>query len=586
MANLIEHVVVVMLENRSYDNVLGWLYNSSNAAPYDQAPSGQSDLNGLTGAESNPNPYGGTQTVLNQPTQTIGVSGQVYPGTAIPMIDPGETFGDMAQQFSSGTMQGFMDNYKSKGKDMTSANVQDVMNYLTPAQLPVTAFLANQFAVCDAWFAPVPTQTFTNRVFAFCAAPAIVDLLSVYSVVDDEQYMFTIDPVTLRAISTTIELPSICSQLDAVLGLSNVNWKVYFHDYSIAAMTVPYVAGFAGSGSNNERVAPFDGSDWGSTMPAQLNAVPSTFADDVANGTLPPYSFIEPRYSRSFATNPLPANSNHPGPGNYSLMPWLLTSDPSDPPIDATGGELLLMQVYNLLRQSDSWKSTLLIITYDEPGGVYDHVAPPPATPPGTVHLEKPSPLPNIPDVSSISDPPANGFGYTMYGGRVPAIVVSPYIQQGTTIRSATGTPFDHTSIVKTVWEAFNLSQPPSTITSLTQRDANAPSLTSFLDANANNDAPLFGGTIVASPSTLIFIGGVTSQTLLFSAGPGFGLGATVDGDDWLQLSDPTLQTNVIAVTVSVDTNNLTPGVTYTNSITISGPFVNSVTVPVTLYAS
>jgi len=571
MSNLIQNVVVVMLENRSYDNVLGWLYNSSNAPPYNEAPSGQSGLDGLTGSESNPNPFGGTQTVLNQPTQTIGGSGQIYPGTTIPMVDPGEKFSDMAQQFSNG-MQGFMDNYQAK---VGKANIQDVMNYLTPAQLPVTAYLANKFAVCDQWFASVPTQTFTNRLFAFCAAPAILHVLfNTYSVVDDEQYEF--DPLTLRPLSTVINLPTVCQQLDDVLGSSTTNWKVYFHDYSIAVLTVPHIANVAQS-SSNVNVATFDDSDWGSNTPPQLGAMPSTFVDDVLNGTLPPYAFIEPRYSRTKATNPLPPNSNHPGPGNYGL---LVHSDPSDPPMDATGGELLLMQVYNLLRQSSYWSSTLLIITYDEPGGVFDHVPPPVATPPGTVHLDSPPPLPKIPNVSSlITDPAAEGYGFTGYGGRVPAILISPYIQSGTTIRGD-GTPFDHASIVKTVWDVFSLST--AEVTSLTQRDANAPSVASHLDAGANNNPPVFSGTIVASPSALIF-DGITSQTLLFSAGPGVAPGASVGGDSWLQLAQPVLQSSLIAMAVSVDSSGLSSG-TYTNSIVIGASGVTSVTVPVTLY--
>jgi phospholipase C len=330
-------------------------------------------------------------------------------------------------------------------------------------------------------------------------------------------------------------------------------------------LTIPYIADAAASASN-VNVATFDDSDWGGDRPKQLGAVPSTFAEDVANETLPPFSFIEPRYSRSFASNKLPPNSNHPGPGNYGLFTH---SDPSDPPIDAAGGELLLMQVYNLLRQSSYWDSTLLIITYDEHGGLYDHVPPPTATPPGTVPL-----------AASWTDPAAHGFGYTVYGGRVPAIVVSPYIPAGATLSS--DPPFDHASIVKTVWETFGLSQ--NGVTSLTQRDGSAPSVTSSLCATASNNPPTFSGTIVANPMSLVFIGGVTAQALLFSAGPGLALGTTA-ADAWLRLSDPQLQTGVITVTVSVDTSNLASG-TYTSSITISGTGVESVVVPVTLYVS
>ena len=83
------------------------------------------------------------------------------------------------------------------------------------------------------------------------------------------------------------------------------------------------------------------------------------------------------------------------------------------------------MQIYNLLQASPSWSETLLIVTYDEHGGVYDHVPPPLATPPGG----------NIPPVSDLLDKTANGFNYNVLGGRVPAIIASPQIAAGTTIR-------------------------------------------------------------------------------------------------------------------------------------------------------
>src|ERR1700760_2503155 len=193
----IEHVVVVMLENRSFDNVLGWT---------------QCDF---PGTYSNPNPYDSNTpiNVRNLPSQTIGGSGQLYSGTMIPMLDPGELFGDMAEQILGGDavpssppydtyppvtpplMQGFTANYNNiltPGSWNAMNNVGDVMNYLTAEQLPVTAFLARNFAVCDQWFASVPSQTFVNRLFAFCAAPAIInpDNDPSYSAVNDKDYPF------------------------------------------------------------------------------------------------------------------------------------------------------------------------------------------------------------------------------------------------------------------------------------------------------------------------------------------------------------------------------------------------------------
>jgi phospholipase C len=642
----IEHVVVLMLENRSYDNVLGRLYAASNAPPYDSSTgTGQSDLNGLTGTETNPDPDGGQPiAALNQASQTIGsdphTPKQRYPGTAIPILDPGETFGCMAEQFLGGPsiyttppypphptappakplvppMQGFTLNYSnvlSAGSADALNNVQDVMNYLTPAQLPVTSFLANRFAVCDDWFASVPSQTYVNRIFALCASPAIVKKGSdpSYSVVNDQDH--PVDLIALKPLSAMVALPSVCEQLDRVRGTKQVNWKLYFHDYSIASMNIPYIANAAADG-HNENVSTFDSSDWGTNVPGQLARVPSTFVDDVTAGAtanpptcrLPAFSFIEPRYSRTYATNELPPNSNHPGGGNY------LTSSKKqllDPPIDATGGELLLMQIYNLLRSNPAcWESTLLIISYDEHGGVFDHQPPPPSVPPGAVNNGT-MPVPPAQESKSLiersCDPSVAGFGYTLLGGRVPAIIVSPAVARTSTIR-AYPQSFDHTSIVKTVWDLFGLSCGPNGLPSLTRRDAAAPSLVPYL--TETNDTAHFVGTIVASPSFLIFSTGLHSQMLLASAGPGCELSAAVSAplaEDMISIpaknmkyqlsitvAAGTPQTNTFAFTVGVKDvhpfEHATPG-TYTGSVTISGTnivtgdAITAVEVPVTFY--
>jgi phospholipase C len=606
----ITNVVVLLFENRSYDNVLGWLYNSANAVPYNQAPPGQSTLNGLTGSESNVNPYTGTaQTVANAAPNTIGGSGQSYPATAIPIIDPNETFGNMAQQYlgvapdtatpwdgyedASAPMSGFLDNYQS-AKNMSANNIADAITYLTPAQLPVSAYLANKFGVCDQWFASVPTQTFTNRLFALCAAPQVVNGSDgPYSVVDDEDHPFHL--LALVPESSVASAASILSQLDLIQpAASGPQWKLYFHDYSIAVMTLQDAAAAANSSPTQNNVSTFDSSDWGSGTPVQLaGPAVSTFVDDVQNGTLPPFAFIEPRYNLDMvdvpSPNDLPPNSNHPGAGNYGVGK---TVEPSDPPIDATGGELLLMQVYNLLRHSSYWDSTLLIITYDEAGGVYDHAAPPLAAPVSVPAVQSPEE----------GDTAAANFGFNVFGGRVPAIIVSPYIAPGSTIRVADAT-FDHSSIVKTVWDVFNLGQSPSTIESLTARDAAAPSLTAALDFSITNSPAEFSGTIVPSPSAVILVSDrlfPSSTVLLASAGPKITLtaaGSSIttwddNGQNWVTvtpISGGGFAPDVYAWTIGIDTDALgdfgDAFLTGQVTITPSGK-TPAVTVGVSLYLS
>ena len=159
------------------------------------------------------------------------------------------------------------------------------------------------------------------------------------------------------------------------------------------------------------------------------------FQSDAAAGTLPQYSFLEPSWGST-------GNSQHP---NY----------------DVSLGEQLILDVYNAVRNGPGWNQTLLFITYDEHGGLYDHVPPPSgATPPD-------------------STPGEFGFDFTRFGVRVPAVLVSPLIPAGTVFRVPAGsTPLDHTSVLKTIQTRWGLP-------ALTARDAAAPDVGDVLSLPA-----------------------------------------------------------------------------------------------------
>jgi phospholipase C len=496
----ITNIVVLMMENRSYDNVLGGLYLTNTPPP------GQKGLNGINSDCTNVNPSDTGETITMQPAASTILNGNTIPATAIPYYDPGEPFDDMAQQIwglpatppstgtgsnptsagSLGMMGGFTTNfyqqtYEIFSKPPNPEQSQDVMTYLTPppnpqttppnpGQIPVTAWLAQNFAVSDQWFGSVPTQTFANRMFAFCAAPGVLTLdpkVSCINDVPDYGISWTKTPPPAGPVT----LPSVLELLDNTLGTkgSVPNWKVYYHDYPISVL-LDYVMQKALS-SSNINVAPFDISDYqdpayqpSNGIPQfltdnSLQSVPTNFQEDLDGGTLPMFSFIEPRYSNSFG-NKLAPNSNHPGSSVY-----LSRSLP--PPIDVSNGEILLATVYNALQASSYWDNTLLIVTYDEHGGMYDHVVPPAATPPGS------------------STPPAsNGYTFDTFGPRVPALLISPWITAGSTIRPASATiPFDHTTIIKTVFDCFL----PSGTASLTDRDGAAESLIPLLTGSGNS---------------------------------------------------------------------------------------------------
>jgi phospholipase C len=377
----VDHFVVLMLENRSFDNLLGRLYPRS--ATFD----------GLTGSEFNLDLTGKRILINNQP----GNSAKVM---TIPSPGPGERWTDINEQLfgkpdpPAGVvpgMSGFVRNYlqqKSKGKEKRSA--EQAMHYFTPEQTPVISQLARQFAVSDRWFASAPTQTWPNRFF-----------LHTGTANGHENNAPPHFPYSMPTIFERFQTR------DADNG-----WRIYFHD-------VPHSATLARLWQFRQHFRRF-----------------ARFLEDAQQGKLPSYAFIEPDY-----------------------LPFLGSQSDEHPPSSVAAGEQLLASVYNALRQGPAWKSTLLVVIFDEHGGCYDHVPPPSAVPP-----------------SKIATSP---FNFDRYGVRVPAIFVSPYIKQGQVLRPTGATPFDHTSVIATLRKRFALGP------ALTDRDAAAPTFDDVLNLPA-----------------------------------------------------------------------------------------------------
>ncbi len=393
----IAHVVVLMLENRSLDSVLGRLYPN------------RRDFDGVTGNETNR--WSGS----DNPVKTWS-SDTFTPSVAcIPTPDPGELFSDIRQQIygvagqnAPPTMAGFVQNYMDQERPVGPRDPQAVMHGFTPEQLPVISTLAQAFGVCDRWHASAPNQTWPNRFFVHSGTAG--------GYVNNSPPHF---PYTW---------PTIYERLTE----AKRSWRVYFHD-------MPQVA-------NLSQI-------W-SELPEHLRFFDTDFAADAAAGQLPNYSFIEPRYFSDPVLGHMP-NDQHP-PHNVGY------------------GERLIANVYNDLRQGPGWNRTLFIITYDEHGGLYDHV-PPPATV---------APDERTPD----------GVVFNRYGVRVPAVIVSPWIPPGSIIRPPPDAiyPFDHSSVLTTLRALFDLRQP------LTQRDAVAPDLLHALSLPGPTNV---GPENVASPT-------------------------------------------------------------------------------------
>jgi len=175
------------------------------------------------------------------------------------------------------------------------------------------------------------------------------------------------------------------------------------------------------------------------------------FQAAAAAGSLPAFTFLEPDFAAT-------GNSQHP---NY----------------DVALGEALIRDVYEALRTGPGWNQTLLVVTYDEHGGCYDHVPPPSgATPPDSTIGEF-------------------GFDFRRFGARVPAVLVSPWIEAGSVFRSTDPNPLDHTSVLATIERRFGLP-------ALTERDRAAPDIGGALNQmNPRTDDPL-AGVVPPPPST------------------------------------------------------------------------------------
>ena len=392
----IEHIVVLMLENRSFDSILGKLYPKS------------ANFNGLSGSEYNIH-KGEKIFVWEDPQWGIH-----------PQKDPAEHFDGMNQQIFNlpkpsnvvpphaiANMGGFCNSYALTNP---LSPVREVMHYYTPEEVPSLSYLARQYAVSDAWFASSPTQTFPNRFFLHTG--------------------------TAGGYENNIPLhfPYLMPSIFSKFNHKNIpnGWKIYFGDFPLASLI---------------------SDTW--NYPEHFQQY-KQFQNDLNNNALPKYSFIEPNY--------------------------LTTEDyPKDcaPTHHVQIADNLVAEIYNSLRNSLYFTKTLLIILYDEHGGTYDHVPPPPVIPPESPRKDQ-------------------VFAFDRLGCRVPAVVVSPYIPKGTIFRAPEGSqPFDHTSVIQTLRKRFDLGPP------LTQRDANAPDLFSLLSLSAPTNLGLKELPQIPIPETL-----------------------------------------------------------------------------------
>jgi phospholipase C len=385
----IDHIVVLTMENRSFDHMLGYL-----SLPTFKGGMGRTDIDGLKGTEFN---------LLN------GVkvpSFALPPGDTIFSPDPPHGFEPVHQAINGGKMDGFV---TSCAQEHGPAAGPLIMGYHTAANVPIYDAMARDFAICNRWFASHPGPTFSNRFYEVTGR-------------------LNIDPLGFWEVNNSSPLrPVFTPTIFDHLSDQKVSWKYFEQHYC-------FLRFFEQHTFDSANIATFDDPEFG-------------FEALARSGNLPGVTFIDPH----FIELPPTANSN-------------------EPPANIADGQLFEQRVVNAVVSSPAWNKTLLIITYDEHGGFFDHVPPPAATP---------------------VSPESIGT----YGVRVPAFVVSPWVRAGSTFGTDAddvhvgggGTVggvatthadipvsppvpiksplvslhFDHTSILKTIAKRFLSANPP-----------------------------------------------------------------------------------------------------------------------------
>jgi phospholipase C len=338
----IDHIVVVVMENRSFDHFLGWL------------PGADGKQAGLTYTDRNGVPH-----------QTFPLAPD-FQGCSY--ADPDHSYDGARVEWNNGACDGWL-----RANDLWS------IGYYRQQDLPFLGKAAPAFTTCDRFFASFMGPTFPNRIYSLSG-------------------------VTDRISNTTsrIELPTIFDRLVA----KKVSAGYYYGNFSFMLLYQTH---------------------------ANLQHHHATFFKQCKSGKLPSFSYVDPNWT---------FHDSGPSSGNEG--------NDDHPHADIRAGEYFLSQIYNAVTTSPAWPRTLLIVTFDEWGGFYDHVSPPAAV-----------------DVN-----PA----YAQRGFRIPCVLISPYARRGKVAHGV----YDHTSILRMVEWRWGL-EPLST------RDEEAANLATALDFSHRN---------------------------------------------------------------------------------------------------
>ena len=364
----IKHIVVLMMENRSFDQMLGFL--EADGLEVEGIGHGKANLD-RDGNEYPPFEWGPGETAQRPP-----------PGMKAKILDPCHSPDCVKTQLEHEN-GGFVKNFAATRRNendeevaLTPEFLRVPMGHFGAEHLPVYRFLAHNFCVCDHWHSSIPGDTWPNRLYSLAGTDGT-------RVGHDPSLLEKAEGALGALLGKHPNLPIF--EVDAFTHqLEDSKWRWYSHDPATLRAADKHYRDFRHL--NRDNFAFFDRKKV-SFLTEGLNLAivgGDSFLDDAANDKLREVSWIDPNFIDLDILDPS-SNDDHP-------------------PSDVRAGQALVLETYRALAASKDWEDTLLVIVYDEHGGFYDHVAPP-----------------------AVDD----GSGYPTLGLRVPALVIGPRVRKG-----------------------------------------------------------------------------------------------------------------------------------------------------------
>jgi len=421
----VKHIVVLMMENRSFDQMLGFL--EKEGVEVDGLGEGKAKTNYANGE-----PY---DSFVWPPGQTMP---KTPPGQKPKILDPCHSPSCVKTQLADGNT-GFVKNFVETRKDENGHLVKldpeflkVPMGHFNGDHLPVYKHLAHNFCVCDAWHSSIPGDTWPNRLYSLAGreGPSIGHKPGLLGeLLKDIKGLPLVGGIAGAPI---FEVEAFTRQLH------DSQWRWYSHDPATLRAADKLYRDFRHIKRDN--FAYFNRKKVSLATEAGEAAIVTkdSFLDDAAKGELRDVSWIDPNFIDLSVFDP---NSND-----------------DHPPSDVKAGQALVLEIYEALASSPNWEDTVLVIVYDEHGGFYDHVKPPPS--------------------------PDKGSAYPTLGVRVPALVVGPRVRN--TVFKET---LDHTSLIATILRRF-AANPEHALQAMPERVRLARHLGGVLAANPSANLP------------------------------------------------------------------------------------------------